>query len=277
MDPPTQTPTTGAAVSSSVGYVSIKLPPYWPADPMLWFAQAEAQFQTRGITTEETKYNHIVSALQPEVAVEVRDIVIERPKDKPYSTLKGELIKRTSASQQRRVQILLNEVDLGDGKPTRLLRHMRQLLGEQRIDEGIFKQLFLQRLPPNVQAILASSSDSVGLDHLATLADKIMEVNIPQVTAVTPPAPTPTVATSSDPTLAQQLAALSTQVASIQEQLQKSQQTEQRRSRSRSRSRDRNQNQDFGGKCWYHYTFGPKAHKCTPPCNYSPPSTQGNE
>ena len=244
---------------------------------MLWFAQAEAQFQTRGITTEETKYNHIVSALQPEVAVEVRDIVIERPKDKPYSTLKAELIKRTSASQQRRVQILLNEVDLGDGKPTRLLRHMRQLLGEQRIDEGIFKQLFLQRLPPNVQAILASSSDSVGLDHLATLADKIMEVNIPQVTAVTPPAPTPTVATSSDPTLAQQLAALSTQVASIQEQLQKSQQTEQRRSRSRSRSRDRNQNQDFGGKCWYHYTFGPKAHKCTPPCNYSPPSTQGNE
>ena len=60
----------------------------------------------------------------------------------------AELIKRTSASQQRRVQILLNEVDLGDGKPTRLLRHMRQLLGEQRIDEGIFKQLFLQRLPP---------------------------------------------------------------------------------------------------------------------------------
>ena len=70
---------------------------------MLWFAQAEAQFHTRGITTEETKFNHIVSALQPEVAVEVRDIVIKQPKDKPYSTLKAEVIKRTSASQQRRV------------------------------------------------------------------------------------------------------------------------------------------------------------------------------
>ena len=277
MDASTETSTVDTTVdttsSSSVAHVLGKLPPYWPADPMLWFAQAEALFNTRGIKTEETKFNHIVSALQPEVAVEVRDIIIDRPKEKPYSTLKAELIKRTSASQQRRVQILLNEVELGDGKPTRLLRHMRQLLGEQRIDEGIFKQLFLQRLPPNVQAILASSSDSVDLDQLATLADKIMEVNLPQVTAVTPPTPTPTVAAALEPTLTEQLAALSKQVASLQEQLNKSQQ---RRSRSRSRSRDRNE--DFGGKCWYHHTFGAKAHKCTSPCNYnSQPSTQGNE
>ena len=160
MDTQTQTSTANPTMadttssSSSVAYVASKLPPYWPADPMLWFAQAEAQFNTRGIKTEETKFNHIVSALQPDVAVEVRDIIIDRPKDKPYTALKAELIKRTSASQQRRVQILLNEVELGDGKPTRLLRHMRQLLGELRIDEGIFKHIFQQRLPPTVQAIL---------------------------------------------------------------------------------------------------------------------------
>ena len=95
-----------ATISSSVDQapplpvtsaISIKLAPYWPSDPALWFSQVEAQIRTRAITSELTKYAYVVGSLQPEVAQEVRDLLINPPAETPYIKLKTELVKRTSA------------------------------------------------------------------------------------------------------------------------------------------------------------------------------------
>ena len=243
---------TASATSPTVQAVTLKLPPYWPNDPIVWFAQVEAQFLTRNITSQSTKFAYVISSLQPDIAQEIRDILISPPPTNSYDVLKSELIKRTSASEQKRFDQLLMSEELGDRKPSQLLRRMRQLLGDTNLENGILKR----------------HSADLGLDELALLADKILEVAPPQPSlSHILPSPADSSAAKEIHDLRNQVNSLTTQLATLV-----TQGHFKPRSRSYSRSRSHGRfpatsqsstyHQDDSAtcsqrsSCWYHRRFG---------------------
>ena len=263
---PTDGSATAAAPPSTLAAVSVKLPPFWPTDPTVWFLQIEAQFSTRGISSQQTRFDYVIASLSPEIACEIRDLLITPPADRPYDTLKAELIKRTAASAQRKLQQLSGGEELGDRKPTQLLRRMQQLLGDHlgpSLDNAFLKELFLQRLPANVRMVLASADATTDLPKLAEMADKVIEVATPPTVAAM------TTQVSEVQQLKEEIARLTELVSSL---------TQRRPGRSRSRTRslsrpqspapDQQTSQSSEKICWYHNRFGTAAKKCQQPCNW---------
>jgi uncharacterized protein YPO0396 len=94
----------------------------------MWFAVMEAYFTKARIVDNQQRYLYIVSALPPRYANEVRDIM--RPlDDHSYTSLKQELIKRLSSSQEEKTRKLLANVVMEDEKPSQYLRRLQTLAG----------------------------------------------------------------------------------------------------------------------------------------------------
>ncbi|XP_077492083.1 uncharacterized protein LOC144102796 [Amblyomma americanum] len=111
----------GDGPSTAVSALSLRLPQFSPADPQLWLAQVNSQFTIGRITTQARKFHHVVASLPPEIAAEVRDLLITPPASAPFDTLAARLLKRTAVSEHRRLQQLISFEGLRDRKPTQLL------------------------------------------------------------------------------------------------------------------------------------------------------------
>lgn len=247
---------------TEVGKVGVRIPPFWPEDPEVWFAQIEGQFAIAGITVDTTKFYYITSNLEPQYARHVSDIIKKPPDDGKYEKLKAELIKRLSVSQEAKLKQLLNDEVLGDRKPSEFLRHLQKLAGPA-VPEDFMRTLWTGRLPTHIQTAVASQR-KLSLEESAELADCIHDIvqGTPQVAS--------TSNDNVDPNnMAKQIAELTKEVAALRLQL------NEKGSRHRSKSRDRQKKNRSRSKsydrsvCWYHRKFGTKANRCTTPCGFS--------
>ena len=156
-------------MTAAVHAVALKLPPFWSDEPDIWFAQAESQFTLRGIVAEDTKFHHVVAALDGQTARRVGDLLRTPPAD-PYATLKKRLLSTFALSERERAARLLDLDELGDRKPSALVDHILSLAGDGNRD-FLLREIFLRKLPEPIRAIVASSATS-DLRSLGSEADK---------------------------------------------------------------------------------------------------------
>ncbi|BHF81969.1 hypothetical protein SprV_0802510500 [Sparganum proliferum] len=121
-----------------------------------------------------------------------------------------------------------------------------------------FVKMFLERLPTDVQTILASGSQDLTVSQMAKVANRMIEVQRFQ-------SPSAAQISRSSSTvnehLMKQVSAMADETASLKLQLAHLTSS---RSRSRRRSRWRPRTADTH---WYHTNFGVKARRCSSPCS----------
>ncbi|XP_075741432.1 uncharacterized protein LOC142790670 [Rhipicephalus microplus] len=172
------------------------------------------------------------------------------------------LIRRLSPSQGEKVRHLLQHEELGDRKPSQLLRYMRDRLGSTPVDDSFVRITWLQRLPSHAQAIL-QVQPNLPPDQLSDIADQFGEISLPALPLTVNAVDTP----QSSSALARRLDEIAHQLDSIQRRLDQSPNL---RRQTRSQSQDNNAASSHGndnGPCYYHRRFGDKALKCQPPCS----------
>ncbi|KFD45740.1 hypothetical protein M514_13380 [Trichuris suis] len=105
------------ATIGTAAALSIKLPQFWAHSPKLWFAQAEAQFALRQVSSSLTKFYYAVAALPDHIASDVNDLLNPEPLN-PYEALKAKLLRRFDETQDQRLQKLLHWSPPADQKPS---------------------------------------------------------------------------------------------------------------------------------------------------------------
>lgn len=249
--------------SEDICRVAFKAPKFWEADAELWFAQVEAQFVVSGITTDQTKFNAVIAALEPRILKCVRDIIIKPPSEDAYGELKSRVLAYFEQSESSRLKLLLNDLVLGDQRPSQLLCEMESL-NDDKMNSSAIRTLWLQRLPHNVQQILGvCSGDDTDNKKLAKIADKIFETSSNVIAASDV-----RIDNSSFEALRSEIADLKLKVEEI------SREPMVHNARKRSRSFQKNGVRAKSPAktklyCWYHFKFKNDARKCIPPCKWS--------
>lgn len=258
--------------NSGLCRVGVRVPPFWPEEPAVWFAQIEGQFIISNITADLTKYHYVVGQLEPQYAAEVKDVILNPPDSGRYEKLKAELIKRLSASQERKLQQLLTHEELGDRKPSQFMRHLQNLAGPT-VPDHLIRQIWANRLPTHIQTIIASQTDSA-LQTVAELADKINDISTPTQQAACAASEAPGTVSVIE-MLVKRVDELAKQVQGFSNNNNRSRNNG-RKARSRSTSRHRSRSRERPvdhPHCWYHFNYGGRARNCRQPCNYK---TAGN-
>lgn len=253
--------------------LSLRVPPFWQDRPRLWFYTFEA-----AVTDLKKSSNQLAQMVITQLAKgnveQISDLLYDPPSSSLYEAIKERLISVYEESAGKQLQKLTTEMELGDQKPSQLLRRMREL-ARAKVPDSTLRLMWLNHLPPHVRSILIVSdtiSNTTALDELAKIADKMMEQQheVSGVSTRTPPPPANNQPAGTDmESMMKAIENLSLEVAALRASQgsphirERTQQYHRQRTSSRPRT-----SAEPSPLCFYHRRFGSRAQRCTTPCSF---------
>lgn len=272
--------------SEDVETISIKarIPTFWRDKPTLWFGQFETVV-TPQKPSDEAKFSLMVAHLDRMDVEQIGDIVMSKSRTGRYEEAKKRLLAVYEESETKQLHKLLNEMELGDQKPSQLLRRMREP-AQDKIPDSTLQILWMRHLPASTRTVLAVSEQS-SLDVLAAMADKMQdqatEINAicsctckNHATPSTSRIPEHKLHDSQDlRTAVMQLTKEIAELKLSRRPTRPPHRFTRSRSHSRSHSGGRHRMHKYehkaAGACYYHARFGERARNCRSPCNFRKP------
>uniref|UniRef100_A0A5S6Q586 DUF7041 domain-containing protein n=1 Tax=Trichuris muris TaxID=70415 RepID=A0A5S6Q586_TRIMR len=169
-------PAMGSTVDRSLVATPLSVPSFLPTDPELWFTRLDLFFRHRHVHDEETRFELALSAMPEGTLGILRDFLLTVDREAaPFTALKAVCLDRLIEDRNHRIRQALSDEELAGRSPSVFLRRLQQLLpaGSADRDEPIIRQLFLSRLPHQVQVTLLPFENRP-LPELARIADRVM-------------------------------------------------------------------------------------------------------
>jgi len=188
--------------------VKLKLPTMWRSDVISWFALIESTFRRHGVTDRQFMFDLTLPALPEEMLDHVKSVLrASAISDDPYQLLKDRLTHLYTPDDLDLTCKILSVAELGDRRPSQLIKTMLALLPNGEADSLLFKGVFLSRLPVEIRDIVAVQWKAMDSRALAAFADTLWLTRKSQLISVT----TPVAAVDDDGDLAEAVAALNVQ------------------------------------------------------------------
>lgn len=240
-------------------------------------------------------FDLVVGQLERQDVDEISDLLLSPPETGKYQAIKQRLLQVYEESEHKQLQRLLSEMELGDMKPSQLLRRMKTLACKSIADTTL-KLMWMNHLPQSTRAVLAVSENimkQLDLEELALMADKIAENSQP-VSSVSVVETTPSTSSQhQQKTLEEKIEFLCEEIAELKtnqswhrgRRMHRNYRGRSYRPRSRSSNNRRpssnpSPHRSLGPRtensevCYYHRRFGKEAYRCLRPCNYESKNNQ---
>lgn len=268
----------------------LKVNPFYPNDPSLWFKTTELLFSTYGVNTQKSKLACLIQSLDMDQVTKIQTVIdrVNQIPD-PYEQAKNLLLSSYGDTDAKRLQKLLNSSPPTDQhkKPSEVLQYLRNLAGPG-FSENMIKEIWLSRIAPDVRLGVATVQPLVNLNDLAKIADDVYDLvdNVARRNGACEVAAVSN--TGFDQQLlmrtVQALSALQHEMTKINGQLSSLISLQQERNsrspeRNRGKFKHRQQRQRsaspmhaqpfVNGICAFHAKYKERAYKCVPGCQYT--------